>query len=149
MLHAPICLWLVSPEATPLLLFRPTHRQTRVAPFLAAFRERDRRGLLFKHNQALASATVLIFSICTLFRHLTHFQRIFLSFRVGPRQGESFLSLPPYLRKLLLKLLYIFVCTWFLILRYLWWVLHGFSLLPRHCYGCFFFSFCLVFSAGA
>lgn len=95
MLHPPICLWLVHPEANPFLLFRPTQRQTRVVPFLTAFREGDRRGLLFKHNQALASATMLIFSICTLFVILHTFKGFSWPF-VWVHDRESLSSL--YLR---------------------------------------------------
>lgn len=78
----------------------------------------------------------------TFFVIFRHFHVDFLSFCVGSEQGVSLL---PISESYFFKFWYIPVSTWFLILRYLWWVLHGFLLLPHHCYGCFFFLFVLSF----
>lgn len=67
---------------------------------------------LFRHNQALAGATMLIFSICTLFRHLTTLSKDFPDLFVWVHDRESLSSL--YLRiyeSYFLSYCTFFVCT--------------------------------------
>lgn len=128
--------WMIRSEADRII---PSETEIAAVCSSSLVRDRPMKGRI-GHVTSSALKTALTFLYLQTF--LSSLDTLQATFCAVSEERESFLSMSPYLPELLFLVSVhsrLYLISHLVLLKML--VLHGFSLLPHHCYGCFFFFF--------